>query len=128
MRLMPAQAWIRIATCAAAFLMCEPPAAVAGNGGTNSVLDPGQVLDGLRAFYQKTARPDGSFAPGCDPAYAGMSDCAYSDLATVTYAVTIHKSLGWKLPFEKQTQLGIIGSLSPCRLGLFIGLAKKAGT
>jgi len=61
------------------------------------------VLDGLRDFYHKTARPDGSFAPGIDPNYPGMSDCAYSDLAAVTYAVTIHRTFGWKLPFEKNT-------------------------
>ena len=30
------------------------------------------VLTGLRDFYRKTARPDGSFRPGENPAYAGM--------------------------------------------------------
>jgi len=62
-----------------------------------------EVLRGLREFYQKTARPDGSFQPGVDPDYLGMSDCAYSDLAAVTYAVTIHKTFGWKLPNETKT-------------------------
>jgi geranylgeranyl transferase type-2 subunit beta len=62
-----------------------------------------EVLAGLRAFYDKTARPDGSFQPGIDPAYRGMSDCAASDLAAVTYAVTIHKTFGWKLPHEAKT-------------------------
>ncbi|MEK6238504.1 MAG: formylglycine-generating enzyme family protein, partial [Planctomycetales bacterium] len=38
-----------------------------------------EVRRGLREFYRKTARPDGSFQPGVDPAYLGMSDCAYSD-------------------------------------------------
>src|SRR6516165_7192167 len=61
------------------------------------------VLQGLRDFYQKTARPDGSFQPGIDPAYRGMSDAAYSDLAAVTYAVTVHKTFGWKLPYEEKT-------------------------
>src|SRR6516165_5231821 len=61
------------------------------------------VLQGLREFYRKTARPDGSFQPGIDPAYRGMSDCAASDLAAVTYAVTIHKTFGWKLPHEAKT-------------------------
>jgi geranylgeranyl transferase type-2 subunit beta len=32
-----------------------------------------------------------------------MSDSAYSDLAPVTYAVTIHKTFGWELPHDKQT-------------------------
>jgi geranylgeranyl transferase type-2 subunit beta len=61
------------------------------------------VLAGLRKFYARTARPDGSFQPGVDPAYRGMSDCAASDLAAVTYAVTVHKTFGWKLPHEART-------------------------
>src|SRR5215467_511097 len=61
------------------------------------------VLTGLRDFYQKTARPDGSFQPGIDPEYRGMSDAAYSDLAAVTYAVVLHRTFGWKLPHEQQT-------------------------
>jgi geranylgeranyl transferase type-2 subunit beta len=62
-----------------------------------------EVFRGLREFYQKTARADGSFQPGVDPDYLGMSDCAYSDLAAVTYAVTVHKTFGWKLPHEATT-------------------------
>jgi geranylgeranyl transferase type-2 subunit beta len=61
------------------------------------------VLAGLREFYAKTARPDGSFHPGIDPEYRGMSDSAFSDLAAVTYACTIHKTFGWKLPHEDKT-------------------------
>ncbi len=66
-------------------------------------LSPAEVLSGLRSFYAKTSRSDGSFSPGIDPKYRGMSDSAYSDLAPVTYAVTIHQSFGWKLPREKKT-------------------------
>lgn len=62
-----------------------------------------EILQGLKDFYRKTARPDGSFQPGIDPEYRGMSDSAYSDLAAVTYAVTIHKTFGWKLPYEEKT-------------------------
>src|SRR5688500_14229483 len=62
-----------------------------------------QVLQGLRDFYNRTAQPDGSFRPGIDPEYLGMSDSAYSDLAAVTYACTIHKTFGWKLPHEEKT-------------------------
>ena len=65
---------------------------------------PKEVLAGLRSFYAKTARSDGSFANGTDPQYRGMSDSAYSDLAAVTYAVTLHKTFGWKLPHEKATR------------------------
>lgn len=63
----------------------------------------GEVLAGLRSFYAGTARPDGSFQPGLDPAYGGMSDSAYSDLAPVTYAVVVHRTFGWTLPHAEKT-------------------------
>jgi geranylgeranyl transferase type-2 subunit beta len=62
------------------------------------------VIAGLRRFYERTSRADGSFTPGVNPNYLGMSDSAYSDLAPVTYAVTIHKTFGWKLPHEDRTR------------------------
>lgn len=62
-----------------------------------------EVLAGLKKFYTKTARSDGSFQPGIDPAYRGMSDAAYSDLAATTYAVTVHKTFGWTLPHQEKT-------------------------
>lgn len=65
--------------------------------------DDQSILTGLKDFYAKTARPDGSFRPGVDSKYLGMSDSAYSDLAAVTYACTIHKTFGWRLPDEKKT-------------------------
>jgi len=64
----------------------------------------GDVLTGLGAFFTRTARADGSFANGIDPEYRGMSASAYSDLAAVTYAVTLHKTFGWKLPHEDATR------------------------
>jgi geranylgeranyl transferase type-2 subunit beta len=65
---------------------------------------PDAVLAGLKDFFVKTAKPDGSFRPGVDPGYRGMSDSAYSDLAPVAYAVVIHKTFGWKLPDEARTR------------------------
>src|SRR5262249_41794160 len=62
------------------------------------------VLKGLAAFTKSTALPDGSFRPGVDPDYRGMSDSAYSDLAPVTYAVVIHRTFGWRLPIEEKTR------------------------
>jgi geranylgeranyl transferase type-2 subunit beta len=73
----------------------------------------GDILRGLRDFYQKTARPDGSFQPGLDPAYRGMSDAAYSDLAAVTYAVVLHRTFGWKLPHEQQTAAFLLSRQKP---------------
>jgi geranylgeranyl transferase type-2 subunit beta len=74
-----------------------------GTRGQNPTPTADEVLAGLKEFYRRTARADGSFQPGCDPDYLGMSDCAASDLAAVTYAVTIHKTFGWKLPHEAKT-------------------------
>jgi hypothetical protein len=72
-----------------------------------------EVLQGLKDFYKKTARPDGSFQPGIDPKYRGMSDAAYSDLAPVTYAVTLHKTFGWTLPHEDKTAEFLLGRQKP---------------
>jgi geranylgeranyl transferase type-2 subunit beta len=71
------------------------------------------VLKGLQAFTRKTALPDGSFRPGVDPDYDGMSDSAYSDLAPVAYAVVIHRTFGWKLPFEEKTLERILSRQQP---------------
>jgi prenyltransferase beta subunit len=65
---------------------------------------PAEVLAGLRAFYKKTARADGSFRPGVDRQYEGMADSAASDLAAVTYAVVLHKTFGWPLPHKAKTK------------------------
>lgn len=61
------------------------------------------VLSGLKKFLDKTARPDGSFQPGIDPEYPGMSDSAYSDMAPTVYAVVLARTFGWKLPHEEKT-------------------------
>ncbi len=81
-----------------------PPFARPANGGEKA----DDVLKGLKAFTEKTALPDGSFRPGVDPAYKGMSDSAYSNFAPVTYAVVIHRTFGWKLPQEDRTLTWII--------------------
>jgi len=78
---------------------CLPPVAA-----EDKAPKPEDVLQSVRTFFEKTAREDGSFHPGIDPAYEGMSDSAYSDLAPVTYAVILHKTFGWKLPHEAKTR------------------------
>jgi Prenyltransferase and squalene oxidase repeat len=65
---------------------------------------PAEVLDGVRTFFARTARDDGSFRPGVDPDYPGMSDSAASDLAPTAYAVILHRTFGWKLPHEAKTR------------------------
>jgi len=72
-----------------------------------------QVLAGLRSFWEKTGLPDGSFRPGVGPDYKGMSDSALSDLAPATYAVTLHRTLGWKLPYPEQTKEWFLSRQQP---------------
>jgi geranylgeranyl transferase type-2 subunit beta len=67
------------------------------------------VLDGVRRFFAETARPDGSFRPGLDPDYEGMSDSAASDLAPTAYAIILHKTFGWKLPDAAKTRDFLLG-------------------
>jgi geranylgeranyl transferase type-2 subunit beta len=73
-------------------------------GGAPAASAADDVPAGVRDFFRKTARPDGSFRPGLDPAYEGMSDSAFSDLAPVTYAVILHRTFGWPLPDEAKTR------------------------
>jgi prenyltransferase beta subunit len=65
---------------------------------------PEEVLAGVRRFFAQTAQADGSFRPGIDPTYEGMSDSAASDLAPVAYAVILYKTFGWKLPDQAKTR------------------------
>jgi geranylgeranyl transferase type-2 subunit beta len=74
---------------------------------------PEAVLDGVRAFFARTARDDGSFRPGVDPDYPGMSDSAASDLAPVTYAVVLHRTFGWPLPHEDRTREFLLSRQQP---------------
>jgi prenyltransferase beta subunit len=96
---------------AAAACLLHLPAGPAAEAAPD--VSPAQVLEGIRTFFAKTARPDGSFRPGLDPDYEGMSDSAYSDLAPVTYAVILHKTFGWKLPDEKKTLAFLLSRQGP---------------
>ncbi len=49
------------------------------------------------AFIRRCARDDGGYAPSPDLKYAGNSDTSLSDLAAVTYAATLAKTMGWEL-------------------------------
>ena len=46
-------------------------------------------------FILRCRRHDGSYAPSPDPGYAGESDTKLSDLAAVTYAAVLAKTMGW---------------------------------
>jgi hypothetical protein len=102
----PRRWWVAalgLALVAAPFL----PAASAQDE-PDAKVTPREVLDGLKAFWEKTALPDGSFRPGVDPDYKGMSDSALSDLAPLTYAVVLHKTFGLKLPDEEKSLANLL--------------------
>ena len=73
-----------------------------------AAISPREVRDGLRAFWARTALPDGSFRPGVDPDYKGMADSALSDMAPLAYAVVLHKTLGLDLPDERKTTANLL--------------------
>jgi geranylgeranyl transferase type-2 subunit beta len=55
------------------------------------------------AFIRRCARRDGGYAPSPDPTYPGNSDTGASDLAAVTYAATLAKTMGWRLPHPQRS-------------------------
>ena len=61
------------------------------------------IADETLAFIRRCARPDGGYSPSPDPAYSGNSDTGSSDLAGVTYAATLAKTMGWHLPHPKRS-------------------------
>src|SRR5271157_2285380 len=67
-----------------------PPTAQAG--------EPESLAADTLAFIRRCARSDGGYAPSPDPAYPGESDTSLSDLAAVTYAATLARTMGWALP------------------------------
>jgi len=76
-----------------------PGAALVTNGGLLAANRPStQLADETLAFILRCAQDDGGYGPSPDPAYPGNSDTGLSDLAGVTYAATLAKTMGWKLP------------------------------
>ena len=65
--------------------------------------DPAELADETLAFIRRCARADGGYAPSPDPQYQGNSDTGLSDLAAVTYAAVLAKTMGWKLPQEDKS-------------------------
>jgi prenyltransferase beta subunit len=60
--------------------------------------DEDAIASATLDFIRRCARDDGGYAPSPDPKYKGNSDTGLSDLAGVTYAATLAKTMGWKLP------------------------------
>jgi prenyltransferase beta subunit len=84
--------------------LAGPAGRVQSRDQISTIVSAEEVLAGVRHFFAQTANPDGSFRPGIDADYEGISDSAFSDLAPVTYAVTLHKTFGWRLPHEERTR------------------------
>ena len=78
------------AAAGAAMRISWPPTALAG--------EPESLAADTLAFIRRCARPDGGYAPSPDPAYPGNSDTGLSDLAAVTYAATLARTMSWALP------------------------------
>jgi hypothetical protein len=62
-----------------------------------------RVAEETFAFIRRCARRDGGYAPSPDPKYPGNSDTGSSDLAAVTYAATLAKTMGWRLPHPERS-------------------------
>jgi len=62
-----------------------------------------KILEGVRSFFNMVANKDGTFRPGIPTDYMGKSDTGLSGIAAPTYAVVVHKTFGWELPFEEAT-------------------------
>jgi geranylgeranyl transferase type-2 subunit beta len=65
--------------------------------------DSSELADQTFAFICRCARDDGGYAPSPDPGYQGNSDTGSSDLAAVTYAATLSKTMGWPLPHPERS-------------------------
>jgi geranylgeranyl transferase type-2 subunit beta len=74
-------------------------------------------------FIIRCGRDDGGYAPSPDPGYAGNSDTKLSDLAAVTYAAVLAKTMGWELPRKDRSAAFIRGHQRPD--GRFVNLAGK---
>src|SRR5262245_30470805 len=61
------------------------------------------VAEATFAFIRRCARRDGGYAPSPDTGYLGNSDTGSSDLAAVTYAATLAKTMGWRLPHRERS-------------------------
>jgi geranylgeranyl transferase type-2 subunit beta len=86
------RAWIARAVLSTSALAARPVVARAESGREN---DAGaRALD----FILRCRREDGGYAASPDPAYAGKSDTKLSDLAAVTYAAVLARTLGKTLP------------------------------
>lgn len=65
--------------------------------------DGGRLSRETSDFIVRCRRQDGGYAPSPDPEYTGRSDTEFSDLAAVTYAAVLARTMGWELPDARRT-------------------------
>ncbi len=82
-----------------------------------------EVRDRALAFIAASRREDGGYAASRDPGYPGRSDTSSSDLAAVTYAVVLQKTLGEAPPRPEQLVAFVQGHQRP--EGHFVNQAGK---
>ncbi len=97
--------------CVSAAILAGAFPAVAATGSRPST-DPDIAKDTL-GFIRACARPDGGFNPSPDPKYEGCSDTGSSDLAAVTYAAVLARTMGWRLPYPKASAAFIQAHQTP---------------
>ena len=71
------------------------------------------VLKGVQTFIHRIAKNDGTFQPGIDPEYPGISDTNMSGMAAPTYATILCKTFGWTLPYPDETKDFFLRSQKP---------------
>jgi geranylgeranyl transferase type-2 subunit beta len=64
-------------------------------------------------FILRCARADGGYTASPDPEYPGNSDTKLSDLAAVTYAAVLAKTMGWELPRKDRSIAFVSGHQRP---------------
>jgi geranylgeranyl transferase type-2 subunit beta len=84
-------------------------------------VDAATVRRTVLEFIARCERADGGYAPSPDPAYCGNSDTKLSDLAAVTYAAVLARTLEWELPHPARSVAFIRKHQKPD--GRFVNLA-----
>jgi len=97
------------------------PGPSAGSTRADDDDDGARLARSTRDFVLRCRRDDGAYAPSPDPGYAGRSDTSSSDLAAVTYAAVLAKSMGWELPGPGKSVAFVRGHQRPD--GRFVNLA-----
>jgi prenyltransferase/squalene oxidase-like repeat protein len=90
---------VRTACAALAAGGCGPQgASPTGGEKQGSGAAEGRLEQDTFDFIERCRREDGGYAPFPDPEYEGESDTKLSDLAAVTYAAVLAKTVGRELP------------------------------